>query len=237
MMTQENPKARRLRAQPPDAPTEEAMPGSENPRVRPAWAPSRRGIAVSVLINTVLPLVSYDRLQHIAGGEVTALMIAGAIPVAWTLGKWVTRRRLDPIGILSIAGFAIGIMLVGATGGSAFAFKIRDVALTGPLGVACLASILIRRPLGLLVVGRARPDISGPARRKAANRLTAVLGTTLVLQATVITVLAATLPTSTFLAVHQPVGLSILGLGVLLLVWARRHRPPAQPGGGREDGS
>jgi hypothetical protein len=231
MMTQQNPQARRLRARPADARTREATRGSRDPQGRPAWAPSWRGIAASVLISSVLPLVFYARLRHIAGSETTALVIAGVIPVAWTLGKWVTRRRLDPIGVLSIVGFAAGIVLVAATGGSPFAFKIRDNALAGLLGVACLASILIRRPLGLPLLRMARPEMSGAAVRTAANRLTAVGGITLLLQATVVIVLAATLPTSTFLAVHEPAGLSIIGLGILRLVWGKRHHAVAQPGG------
>jgi hypothetical protein len=58
-----------------------------------------------------------------------------------------------------------------------------------------------------------------------------------VTHAAVIVVLAATLPTGTFLAVQLPVGLSFLGLGLGGVIWRKQYRPAAQPAEYHQDGS
>jgi hypothetical protein len=224
---------------PATQPTNPARPDPEDLTVRGIWAAIRRrfgtralvGLGVSALLSAVLPLILYERVLHLVGSQVTALLIAAAIPTAWTAGKLAVRRRLDPIGLLSVAGFAIGITMLAVTG-SAFAFKIHDAVLAGAIGVVCLASMAIRRPLFGLLLPRSRPWIPGLTRRAAANWVTGIWGVVLVAEAAVIILLAAALPTRTFLAVHGPVGLSFIALGFAGVIWRRRHRPAVRPGGG-----
>jgi hypothetical protein len=213
-----------------------AMPDPDDPSARAAWAAIRQrcsartlaGFGASVLLSTVLPLIFYERVRHLVGSQVTALLIATAIPVAWTVGKLAVRRRLDPIGLLSVAGFAIGILMLVVTG-STFAFKIHGAVLTGAIGVVCLASMAIRRPLGLLLMPTSA-SWPGMTRRTAANWLTGIWGAVLVTDAAVITMLAATLPTRTFLAVHTPVAWSFIALGFAGVIWRRQHRPATRSG-------
>jgi hypothetical protein len=176
----------------------------------------------------VLPLLFYSQFQHWAGSELKALMIASLVPVAFTAGKLAVRRRLDPIGMLAIAGFAVGIVLLALTG-SAFALKVREPVLAGGIGVACLASMLIRRPLALLVLPRSRPWIPGMTRRSAAYWVTGIWGVILAADAAVVLLLAVVLPTRTFLAVHQPIALAFLALGIGCLIWRKRSGRAAQP--------
>ena len=221
---------------PPVTPaTQQANPATPDPAdltARGIWAAIRRrfgakalvGFGVSVLLGAVLPLILYERVRHLVGSQVTALLIAAAIPAAWTAGQLGVRRRLDPIGLLSVAGFAVGILMLAVTG-STFAFKIHDAVLAGSIGVVCLASMAIRRPLFGLLLPRSRPWIPGMTRRAAADWITGIWGVVLVAEAAVIVLLAATLPTPTFLAVHGPVGLSFIALGFAGVIWRRRHRP------------
>jgi drug/metabolite transporter (DMT)-like permease len=184
---------------------------------------------VSIAISAVLPLLFYSQFQRLAGSELKALMIVSAIPVAFTAGKLALRRRLDPIGMLAIAGFAVGIVLLALTG-SAFVLKIREPVLAGAIGVACLASMLIRRPLALLVLPRSRPWIPGMTRRSAAYWVTGIWGVILAADAVVVMLLAVVLPTRTFLAVHQPIALAFLALGIGCVIWRKRYPSAAQPG-------
>jgi hypothetical protein len=220
------------------------MPDPEDLSARAIWAAIRRrfgarkliGLAVSVLLSTVLPLVFYQRVRHLVGSQVTVLMIATAIPLAWTAGKLAVRRRLDPIGLLSAAGFAIGLLMLEVTG-SAFAFKIHDAVLSGAIGAVCLASMAIRRPLFEPLLPKSRPWIPGMARRTAANWVTGIWGAVLVTDAAVIILLAATLPTGTFLAVHGPVGLAFIALGIAGVIWRKRHPAPAASRSGTDTSS
>jgi len=236
MITQQNPRPPDTPHTPPAAlPTRPATPGPDDVSARAIWAAIRRrfgarklaGLGASVLISAVLPLIFYQRAEHLVGSQLTALVIAAAISAAWTGGKLAVRRRLDPVGVLSLAGFAIGILMLAVTG-SAFAFKIHGAVLSGVIGVVCLASMAIRRPLALLLLPRSRPW-PGMARRTAANWVTGIWGAALVTEAAVIVTLAAVLPTRTFLAAQQPVALSFLAAGLAGVIWRRRHLPPAQP--------
>jgi hypothetical protein len=210
---------------------------------RAIWAAIRQrfgvrklvGFAASVLLSIVLPLIFFVRVQHLVGSQVTALLIAAAIPVAWTAGKLVVRRRLDPVGLLSVAGCAIGILMLAVTG-SGFAFKIHGAVLSGALGVVCLASMAIRRPIGGLLLPRSRAW-PGMARRTATNWVTGIWGAALVSEAAAMVVLAASLPTRTFVAAQTPVALAFLALGIAGVIWRRRHLPPVQPGHSQQTGS
>jgi hypothetical protein len=213
------------------------MPDLDDLPARTIWAAIRRrfsaktlaGFGVSVVVSAVAPLICYELLRHLVGSQVTALLIAAAIPVAWTVGNLAVRRRLDPIGALSAAGFGIGLLMLAVTG-SAFAFKIHDGVLAGAIGVVCLASMAIRRPLALVLLPKS-VSWPGMTRRTVANWVTGIWGVVLAADAAVIMLLAATLPTATFLAVQHPVGLTFIAAGIAGVIWRRRHRPAPRPGG------
>jgi hypothetical protein len=217
-----------------------AMPDREDLSAGAIWAAIRRrfgtrtlvSLGLSVLLSAVAPLIFYARIQHLVGSQVTALLIAGAIPLAWTAGNLAVRRRLDPVGALSVAGFGIGLLMLEVTG-SAFAFKIHDGVLAGAIGVVCLASMAVGRPLFGLLLPKS-VSWPGMTRRTVANWVTGIWGVVLVADAAVIMLLAATLPTRTFLAVQHPVGLTFIAAGIAGVIWRRRHRPAAQPSGCQE---
>lgn len=136
------------------------------------------------------------------------------------------RRRIDPIGAFAVVAFVLGLLLVVATGGNEFVFKIREDIWTGVVGLACLVSVAVRRPLFLLVLrlaarrnGQVAERLGKAGMDRISTVTTAAVGAILLVHALVIVVLALTTSTTTYLAISRPVGLAILGGGLALLVW------------------
>jgi hypothetical protein len=206
-----------------------------SPGASPGPAQSRRTLALTFLarlaLNAAVPAVVYIVLRPHLDSDVLALVIAAAIPVSYTAGTFAWRRHMDAVGVIAIACFAIGLLVVVVTGGNEMAFKLREEIWTGPLGLACLVSAAVRRPLFLLVLqalGRTRPDIAERIRRPAARRITTVatvvIGAVLVVHAVVLILLALNTSTETYLAVSKPVSWAIVIAGLAPLVWWIRYR-------------
>lgn len=136
------------------------------------------------------------------------------------------------IGLIGVAGFAIGLAVWAFTGGNELAIKLQGPVLTGTIGPIFLGSVAIGRPLFLLIHrmmnrdGKAAP--LGDRRR--ASVLSALIGVTLLVRAIVVTILAPTLPTSTFLALSRPIGLPILLIGAGALFWYGRRSASVSSG-------
>ncbi len=203
--------------------------------------PERRAgarFAVSVLISAVAPVLAYLLIRPHLHSDTTALVIAAAIPVSYTATVLLWRRRLDPVGVIAIAGFAFGLLLLVATGGNELAFKLREDVWTGPVGLACLISVAVRRPLLLLVLqiaARRNPGIAerlrapGPGVHRITTVSTLVIGAILVVHAAVLIIIALTTSTGTYLAVSKPISWGIIGAGLIPLVWWIRHQHRGAP--------
>lgn len=188
----------------------------------------RAAIVWSVVVNGAAPLLVYLLCRPWLPGDVSALAIAMAVPVAGTLIVFAWRRRMDPIGVIAV--FAYGVALIAAllSGGDPFVLKLQEAVVTGPLGLILLVSAAVRRPALLLATRlanrRARvPESPGAERRRrhASTVLTSIMGGTLVAHALTLTILALVLTTAQVLAVSRLTGLAVLGLGLLLLLWYR----------------
>jgi hypothetical protein len=189
-----------------------------------------RRLAPSVVLNIVIPLLVYTMLRPHVGSDAVALAVGAAIPVLVTAGGFALRRRIDPVGVLAIIGIGAALILLALTGGDPLVLKIHDALLTGPLGLVCLISVLVGKPL-LLVAQRAvaaRRGTSAPGNPRAASILTGIVGAMLVIHALVLLALALAMPTTTFLAVGKPVGWAVLAAGVATLYWYRGRLASAQ---------
>jgi hypothetical protein len=203
-------------------------------RPGPQGHPGRAGLGVlvSLIINFAAPLLAYYLIRRQVDSSALALAISGAIPVGYTLVMLAIRRRLDPLGVISVASFGIGVLVSWASGGNTLALELQDPALTGLFGIACLVSVAIGRPLHpviLRLLGRSNPrytEIASRAQTKT-SMVTTIIGLTLTARAAAITVLALTQPAGTFVALQHPVGLPILGLGFASLFFYR-HRLEAR---------
>jgi hypothetical protein len=199
-------------------------PGAPVPSSR-----ARLGALASLVINFILPLLAYELLRPHVANSATALAMAGAIPVAYTLAVLAARRRWDPVGVVGAVSFGVGVLISWASGGNALALELQDPAVTGPIGIAFLVSVAIGRPLHpviLRMLGRGNPrytDIANRAQRRTSMVTTTIIGLVLLVHAIALAVLALTQTTSTFVALQHPVGLPIFGLGVGgLYVYHRR---------------
>jgi hypothetical protein len=170
--------------------------------------PALRRLIPSVILNAALPLLAYVIVRPHAGSDTVALMIGAAIPLLLTISQWIWRRRVDPIGILSLVAFGVVALMLWLTGGNSLVAKLHDAIVTGPLGLAFIVSSLAGHPL--LGIGRAMPDAF---TRRAVSVMTILLGATLAIHALLVLVLAMTLPTTTFLAV-RPVGWLVIAIGL-----------------------
>jgi hypothetical protein len=190
------------------------------------------------VINLAAPVLTYVLVRPHVHSDLTALVIGTAIPIVYTCVVLAWRRRVDPVGVVAIVCFVLGLLLVVATGGNEFVFKIREDIWTGVVGLACLVSIAVRRPLFLVVlrlVARRNAQVAERIQQPGMDRIstvtTAAVGAILLVHAIVIVALALTTSTTTYLAISRPIGLVILGGGLAVLVWwIARYRARATAG-------
>jgi hypothetical protein len=213
--------------------TDAASPGT----VWEPGPPSPRAFAPSVIGGAIVPLTVYYVVRHHVSSDQRALVIAGFFPAAWIVVQWARTRRLDPIGAIVLFGFVVGVGVSELMGGNAFVLKVRDSAFTVTFGVACLASLLARRPV-MFHIGKAMSAGDDPRRRAAYDELweideaqrvfrviTVVWAVGLILEASLRILLAAVLTTGVFLAVSPVIGfLSFGALGVFTGVYSARSR-------------
>ncbi len=192
-------------------------------------------LLIRLMVNLAGPALAYVLLRPHLHSGITALVAGAAVPVAYTAGVLLWRRRLDAIGVFAIVCFAIGLLLVVATGGNELVFKLREDIWSGLLGLACLISVAVRRPLFVLVLriaARRNTDIaqlaSSPEVRRISTVTTGVIGVILLVHALVIVALALTTSTTTFLALKGVLSLAIVGGGVAALVLWIRHELVSQ---------
>jgi hypothetical protein len=203
-----------------------AQPGT---RPGPQGPPGRagRGALASLVINFVAPLLAYYLIRPHVGSSALALALASAIPVGYTLVMLAARRRLDPVGVVSVASFGLGVLVSWASGGNALALELQDPALTGLIGLGCLISVVIGRPLHpviLRLLGRGNARYAGiatSARRGTSMVTTTIIGLAFTGHAVAVAILALTQSTSMFVALQHLVGLPFFGLGIAALFFYR----------------
>ncbi|QUQ62380.1 VC0807 family protein [Kutzneria sp. CA-103260] len=185
-----------------------------------------RSMLPSIALNAVVPLVVYTLVRPYFANDVTALIIAAVIPLLVTLVGFVVRRKVDFVGVISVVGFVVAVALQLITGGGdGLIVKVQGVLVTGPIGVVFLLSALIGRPLvGVIFqyAARRNPALRVPSRRQSMV-ITLLLGGMFTLHTVVAVALALALPTPVFLAVSNPIGLGIIGVGLLAIFLVRRR--------------
>jgi hypothetical protein len=189
-----------------------------------------RAVLPSVALNGLVPLLVYLLARPYLPGDAVALALAMAVPVVCTIGVFVWRRRVDAVGAIAVIAYAVALIVVLLSGGDPFVLKLQEAVVTGPLGLVFLLSASIRRPVLLLTARLLNRRGSQPAsaeaerrRRHASTVLTTIIGGTFVVHAFALTVLALVLSTAEALALSRLVGLSIIGLGLVVLLWYRNR--------------
>ena len=109
--------------------------------------PSLRSIAPQGLISGVLPLVIYAVIRPQLSSDAEGLLVVIVFPVAETIFEAARTKRLEPIGIISMTGIALGVAGALALHGDALLLKIRSSAITGIFGAGCLFSLTLAKPV------------------------------------------------------------------------------------------
>lgn len=196
----------------------------------PAATPGRpdpRGIARSVIVSAICPYVLFQILSQHGVPTVEALSAGAVFPLGATLVSWFRVRRVDGIGIVTLALIIVGVVTSLISGNVRFVL-VKESLLTGGFGVVCLVSLLAPRPL-MFYFGRQFATGGDPARLawydglwqypafRFMNRLiTVVWGVAYLLEALVRVVLSFVLAPAAVIAVSP-----VLALGVtfLLVTW------------------
>lgn len=189
-----------------------------------------------IVAGLLLPLAAYLVIRAIIGSATGALAITEAGPAAWLVFVGITRRRVDPVGVLSTLTVAVALAAYALTGGDPLALKLRRGMVTGTFGIAALGSVALRRPLLLLVaerVAKVNPEaaarLADPARRRAVTILTAIIGMAFTLDGATQIALALTVPTGSFVADSTAVRILVIGTGAVVTVWyVRREKERRQ---------
>lgn len=191
----------------------------------------------TILYAAILPYVIY-RLASSHMATIPALLLAGIPPALWTVYGLIRRGRLNLLGTLSLLGIAVKLL-------SALLFKdtrlvlISDSLMIGVYGAIMLASLLVRKPI-LLVLAQNMLSDAPPEQREQLERrwseagtqryfmlITAIWGTGLFLVLVVCIVLAYTVPVAEYLLLSPIIQYSMFGtllLGSQIYGGIRRYR-------------
>ncbi len=187
----------------------------------------------------LIPVATYVILSHVLHSDLVALAITEAIPIAWVLVIGLRKRRVEPIALAAAIVLAAAVLVSIASGGSVLPLKLRRAMITGPLGLACLGSVLVRRPLLPAVMDRlvgAWPQAARVTRILGASApgrqalvLTAIVGVTLLADATAQVTLALSVSTAAFLGASRLARTAVFALGLGVCGLYLRSVPAPRP--------
>jgi hypothetical protein len=203
------------------------------PGGRPGF--STRGMLITLLPNVILPWVMYQVLTARGVSTINALIATGIVPLATTAYQFLRDRRIDALGIMTLAFVVVGIITSFISGDPIF-YLVKESFLTGVWGLIMLGSLLMARPL-TFYFGRQFMSGGDPARAAFVDRLweerpsfrsfqrwlTMLWGVALLGEALLRVVLVYTIPIPVFLVVSPAMGIIVTaGLIALTAVWGKR---------------
>ncbi|MET9497827.1 VC0807 family protein [Streptomyces sp. NPDC006552] len=182
---------------------------SPEPAATPPTAPekpsSRWGFVITVVCDIVLPVGLYYVLRAAGASEITALLLSGSAPALHTLHSAVRHRKLDAIGVFTLALLVVSALASLLTSDPRIALA-RNSLFTALAGVWLLITLFTARPftyqaLRTLLSGRAakleRLWESDGAFRRVWRALTVLWGVGLLCDALLRLIMAYTLPVDT----------------------------------------
>ena len=157
--------------------------------------------------------MAYSLLRSAGLSSVSALVLSGAFPALGIAVGVARDRRVDAIGVLVLAGIAVGTVL-GLVSGNARLVLVEGSVPTAVFGLLCLGSLWSRRPLifrfALEFMGADTPrgrDFEGlwryPGFRHAFRLFTVVWGVAYLAEAAARVVIVETTSTATALTVSK----------------------------------
>ena len=188
-----------------------------------------------VVFDIAGPLVAYQLLRSAGQSAVSALVLSGVFPALGVLAGLVRHRRVDVLGILVLAGIAVGTIL-GLLSGNARLVLLEGSVPTAMFGLFCLASLWSSRPLiyrfALEFTGADTPkgrDFAAlwryPGFRHVFRLFTVVWGVTYLAEAVARVVIVETTSTATALTVSKVMPYAVAAALVgWMIAYGRRAR-------------
>jgi hypothetical protein len=218
----------------------EPPPASPSANPGPPAGFSPRGMLVALLPNVLLPWLIYQGLTSQGVSTINALMATALVPLATTLYGWLSARRVEALGIMTLAFVVVGLV-TSLISGDPFFYLIKESLLTGVWGLIMLGSLLASKPL-TYYFGRQFMAGGDPARAAWYDRLwerpqfrtlqrgiCIMWGLGLVAEALLRVLLVFVLPIPIFLLVSQILAFGAMGLlMVATMLLGKRARAQAE---------
>ncbi len=197
-------------------------------------------LAMIAVFDIAGPLITYSVLRHTGQGAVPALILSGIFPAFGVVLGFARHRQVDAVGILVLAGVAVGTVL-GLVSGSARLMLAEGSVPTAIFGLACIGSLWTSRPLifrfALEFIGADTPkgrDFAALWRYAEFRRLfrlfTVVWGVAYLAEAAVRVMIIEIAPVGTALLVSKVMPYAV---AALLIIWTRAHGERARRRGER----
>src|SRR5215470_3079921 len=179
-------------------------------------------LAMIVVFDIAGPLVAYSLLRSAGQSAVTALVLSGAFPAIGVIVSLIRHRRVDTIGVLVLAGIAVGTVL-GLLSGNPRVVLVEGSVPTAVFGLLCLGSLWASRPLiyrfAIEFIGADTPkgrDFESLWRyagfRHVFRLFTVVWGVTYLAEAAARVIIVETTSTGTALAVSKVMPYAVGGV-------------------------
>ena len=199
-----------------------------------------QSLAVIAVFDIAGPLVAYSLLRSAGQSTVTALVLSGAFPALGVAAGLVRHRRVDTIGVLILAGIAIGTAL-GLLSGDPRLVLVEGSVPTAVFGLLCLGSLWGRRPLiyrfAIEFIGPDTPKgrefeslWQYPGFRRAFRLYTVVWGVVYLAEAAARIIIIETTSTGTALTVSKVMPYVV---GAAIVAWMIAHGRHARREGER----
>ena len=153
----------------PSADNGAPSPTSTHERPMTSGAGMVKSLAPMVIIDVVLPLITYFGLRAAGVGEFASYLISGIWPLLKLIVGAVRKGSIDAFSILILIFIVLGALTALVTG-DVRTLLIRDSISTGGFGVVCLVTLLMTRPL-MFYIRRAFATDGSPEGRAWWNSL------------------------------------------------------------------
>ncbi|WP_431679756.1 VC0807 family protein [Kitasatospora sp. KL5] len=105
------------------------------------------GWILTIGLNIVAPILTYNQLVEHGHSEVTALLLSGLWPIVDVVVYLAWHRRIDEFAAITLVFLGITVLVTLVGPNSARLLLVKDSLVTGLFGVVCLASLAAPRPL------------------------------------------------------------------------------------------
>ncbi len=182
----------------------------------------RKKLATNLVVDWLIPVLLVMLLRLFFVNDAIALAIASIIPVVRSLTLWIRYKRVNWIGVFGIFGFAIAFSISLLSGMSSLPLKLYHPIITGIIGLILLVSVIIRKPLLLIIIRTIKRDelvrINNHDIDKKLAIFTGFLGIMFLIDSFIHIMLALTLSTVMYLTASKGVTIVIL----LFIIMGRR---------------